>query len=129
MIGAVGTYFNSSGIAYSFDVYVNGEKVHTQSGVSDFAGFSTIVLNRYIPVKTGDKFKVVFKSNALPYQAYSRQHYIAGMSFVSSDGKSWSDMALQNKTVCLKVYTVRDDTKIIITMTFQLIIMGVHTSP
>ena len=113
LIGAVGTYFNSSGIAYSFDVYVNGEKVHTQSGVSEFAGFRTIVLNRYIPIKTGDKFKVVFKSNALPYQAYSRQHYIAGMSFVSSDGKSWSDMALQNKTVCLKVYTVRDDTKII----------------
>lgn len=67
LIGAVGTYFNGSGIAYSFDVYVNGEKVHTQSGISDFAGFSTIVLNRYIPVKTGDKFKVVFKSNALPY--------------------------------------------------------------
>ena len=113
LIGAVGTYFNESGISYSFDVYVNGAKVHTQNGVSEFAGFRTIVMNKYIPVKAGDKFKVVFKSNALPYQAYSRQHYISGMSMVSGDGKSWSDITVQNKTVCLKVYTVKDDTKII----------------
>lgn len=113
LIGAVGTYFNESGIKYSFDVYVNGAKVHTQTGVSEFAGFRTIVLNKYIPVKTGDKFKVVFKSNSVPYQAFSRQHYITGMSLVSANGKSWSDMAALNKTVCLKVYTLEDDTKII----------------
>lgn len=93
--------------------YVNGAKVHTQSGVSEFAGFRTIILNKYIPVNTGDKFKVVFKNNAHPYQAFSRVHYIPGMSMVSADGKSWSDITLQDKTVCLKVYTVGDDTKII----------------
>lgn len=60
LIGAVGTYFNESGIEYSFDIYVNGVKVHSQSGISEFAGFRTIVLSKYIPVKTGDKFKVVF---------------------------------------------------------------------
>ena len=113
LIGAVGTYFNEAGINYSFDVYVNGAKVHSQSGVSEFAGFRTIILNKYIPIKKGDKFKVVFKNNALPYQAYSRQHYVQGMSFVSADGKSWSDITLQNKTVCLKVYTVKDDTRIV----------------
>lgn len=113
LIGAVGTYFNDSGIEYSFDVYVNGAKVHTQNGVSEFAGFRTIVLSKYIPVKAGDKFKVVFKSNSVPYQAYSRQHYLAGMTFVSSDGKTFEDITLKNKTVCLKVYTVADDTKII----------------
>lgn len=36
-----------------------------------------------------------------------------GMSFVSEDGTSWSDITLKNKTVCLKVYTVKDNTKII----------------
>ena len=113
LIGAVGTYFNDSGIGYSFDIYVNGFKVHSQSGVSEFAGFRTIVLNKYIPVSAGDKFKVVFKNNNVPFQAFSRQHYIQGMSFVSKDGKSWSDITLQNRTVCLKVYTVKDDTKII----------------
>ena len=113
LIGAVGTYFNESGIEYSFDVYVNDVKVHSQSGVSEFAGFRTIVLNKYIPVKAGDKFKVVFKNNALPFQAFSRQHYVQGMSLISKDGKSWDDITLQDKTVCLKVYTVRDDTKVI----------------
>ena len=113
LIGAVGTYFNESGIDYSFDIYVNGAKVHTQKGISEFAGFRTIVLNKYIPVKAGDKFKVVFKNNNLPYQTYSRQHYNQGMSLVSTDGKTWSDITLQNKTVCLKVYTVVDNSKII----------------
>ena len=113
LIGAVGTYFNESGISYSFDVYVNGKLMHSQNGVSEFAGFRTIVMNKYIPVKAGDRFKVVFKSNALPYQAYSRQHYVPGMSFVSKNGNSWEDLRPQNRTVCLKVYTVRDDTKII----------------
>ncbi len=110
-IGAVGTYFNGRGIDYSFDIYVNGVKVHSQSGVSEFAGFRTIVLNEYVPVKVKDTFKVVFRSNALPYQAYSRQHYIHGMSMISKDGNTWRDITLENRTVCLKVYTLADDGK------------------
>ncbi len=110
-IAAVGTYFNQSGIDYSFDVYVNGVKVHSQSGVSEFAGFRTIILNEYVPVKANDTFKVVFRSNALPYQAYSRQHYVPGMSMVSEDGIFWRDITLEDKTVCLKVYTLADDKK------------------
>ena len=113
LIGAVGTYFNDSGINYSFDIYVNGVKVHSQSGVSEFAGFRTIVLNKYVHVNEGDVFKVVFKNNALPYQAYSRQHYVPGMSMISENGADWRDITLENKTVCLKVYTLADDSKII----------------
>lgn len=60
-----------------------------------------------------DKFKVIFKNNNLPYQAYSRTHYLPEMSYVSADGNNWSDITLQNKTVCLKVYTLKDDAKII----------------
>ena len=44
-IGAVGTYFNDSGIDYSFDIYVNGKLVHSQNGTSEFAGYKTIVLD------------------------------------------------------------------------------------
>ena len=113
LIGAVGTYFNESGIDYSFDVYVNDIKVYSQSGVSEFAGFRTLILNSYIPIKTGDKFKVVFKNNNLPYQAYARQHYIPGMSMVSADGTTWNDISLEDMTVCLKVYTLEDDTSMI----------------
>ena len=112
LIGAVGTYFNESGINYSFDIFLNGKKVHTQTGISEFPGFRTIILNKYIPVKTGDSFKVVFKSNAVPYQAWSRVHYMNGTSLVSKDNTNWIDFAPLNKTVCLKVYTVADDTKI-----------------
>ena len=65
LIGAVGTYFNESGITYSFDIYVNGVKKYSQSGVSEFAGFRTIILNNYVHVNAGDVFKVVFKNNAL----------------------------------------------------------------
>lgn len=113
LIGAVGTYFNESDINYSFEIYVNGVKVHSQSGISEFAGFRTIVLSKYIPVIAEDKFKVIFKNNNLPYQAYSRTHYLPEMSYVSADGNNWSDITLQNKTVCLKVYTLKDDAKII----------------
>lgn len=35
------------------------------------------------------------------------------MTMVSADGKTFKDITLENKTVCLKVYTVKDDTKII----------------
>lgn len=113
LIGAVGTYFNESGINYSFDILVNNKTVHTQSGVSEFAGFRTIVLDKYVPVKTGDVFKVVFKSNSVPYQAWSRVHYLNGTSLASADGNDWVDFATLNKTVCLKVYTVADDAKIV----------------
>ena len=108
-IGAVGTCFNGSGIDYSFDIYLNSEKVYSQSGISEFAGFRTIVLDKYIPVKVNDTFKVVFKSNAVPYQAFSREHYLEGISFVSSDNSTWTDLSTVNKTVCLKVYTVGED--------------------
>ena len=81
----MGTYFNESGINYSFDIFLNGKKVHTQTGISEFPGFRTIILNKYIPVKTGDSFKVLFKSNAVPYQAWSRVHYMNGTSLVSKD--------------------------------------------
>ena len=113
LIAGVGTYFNRSGIDYSLDIYVNGKMLYSQSGISEFAGYRTIVLSSYVPLKKGDRFKVVFKSNALPYEANSRNHYIQGMSFVSADGSTWSDITLENRTVCLKVYTVADDSKII----------------
>ena len=113
LIGAVGTYFNDKGVDYEFEVYINGNLRHTQTGVSDFAGFKTIPLNKYIPVKANDKIKVVFKSNSVPLIFLTRQHYLPNMSMISSDGVEWKDCLDLNMTVSLKVYTVRDDSKII----------------
>ena len=113
LIGAVGTYFNDSGVDYELKIYVNGKLMHTQSGVSEYSGFKTIILNKYIPIKAGDNFKVEFKNMIVPYQFKSRVHITEGQSYVSADGKTWTDYATLNKTVCLKVYTVADDSKII----------------
>ena len=104
LLGAVGTYFNDSGIDYELKIYVNDELKITQNGTSDFSGFKTIKLNEYVPVKENDVFKVVFKNNMLPYQSKSRQHYPENTSFASADGINWIDCAMSNMTACLKVY-------------------------
>ena len=104
LLGAVGTYFNNSDIDYEFKVYVNDELKLIQNGTSEFAGYRTIKLNEYIPVKENDIFKVVFKNNAIPYQDKSREHYMRNTSFVSDDGENWIDCSSLNMTACLKVY-------------------------
>ena len=113
LIGAVGTYFNETGVEYELKIYVNGNLRHTQSGTSPFAGFKTIVLNKYVPVKTGDHFKVVFKSNSVPVTLPTRQQFRDEVSFVSDDGENWIDAADLETIISLKAYAVNDDTKII----------------
>lgn len=112
-LAAVGTYFNDTGVDYEFKIYVNGELKLTQNGTSPFAGFRTIKLNKNIPVKENDTFKVVFKSNNVPFQDKSRQHLLPEMSYVSSDANTWIDFSNENKTVCLKVYTLESKNQII----------------
>ena len=113
LLGAVGTYFNESGIDYELKIYVNDELRHTQTGVSEYAGFKTIILSKYIPVIVDDKIKVEFKSNSVPFATPTRQHLLPNVSFISRDGKNWMDAFDLNSTVCLKVYTVDDNTIII----------------
>ncbi len=112
-IAAVGTYFNDTGVDYEFKIYVNGVLKLTQNGTSNFAGFKTIKLNKNIAIKENDIFKVVFKSNNVPYQENSRQHLLPGRSYVSSDAETWIDFSEQNRTVCLKLYTLDSKNRII----------------
>ena len=113
LIGAVGTYFDDSGIDYELKVHVNGELRHTQKGVSEFAGFKTIILDKYVPVKVNDTFKVEFKSSSVPFAAPTMMPLEEGVSMVSADGKEWYDTIWSNQTVCLKAYTVIDDSIIV----------------
>ena len=106
LIAAVGTYFDSEGVDYEFDIYVNGVLKHTQNGVSPFAGYHTIKLTQYIPISANDTFKVVFKNSSLPFESNSRHHHKENVSFGSMDGVNWEDLAKNNVTVILKVYTV-----------------------
>ena len=106
LIAAVGTYFDSEGVDYEFDIYVNGVLKHTQNGVSPFAGYHTIKLTQYIPISANDTFKVVFKNSSLPFESNSRHHHKENVSFGSMDGVNWEDLAKDNVTAILKVYTV-----------------------
>ena len=112
LIGAVGTFFNASGVDYEFSVLVNGVEVHTQSGVNDFMGYASIMLDKYIPVKKGDEFIVKFKSNSTAVGS-ARSNVELGSSKVSHDGKKWTDVSKHGYAAILKVYTLKDDSKII----------------
>ena len=43
----------------------------------------------------------------------SSNETMSSMSMISENGADWRDITLENKTVCLKVYTLADDSKII----------------
>ncbi len=113
LLGAVGTYFNEPGVDYELKIYVNGELRHNQSGVSEYAGFKTIILEKYVPVIVDDMIKVEFKSNSVPVAMQTRQHLLENVSYISSDGENWIDAFDLDKTVCLKAYTVDDDSVIV----------------
>ena len=105
VIGAVGTFFNQSGREYEFTVSVNDVDVHTQKGISKISGYETVNLNKPVPVKKGDTFKVTFKN--MPYVTNNlRIHPQQGKSFVSDDGKEWEDLSKVLFISILKAYAV-----------------------
>ena len=120
LIAAVGTYFNDTNVEYCVEIYVNDVLRVTQTGVSPFAGFHTIKLDSYVPIKKGDAFTVKITSNTVPFLVNSRQHYIEGASQVLDYiSGSWDNVTdLQQYygiqfVASVKAYTVADDTKII----------------
>ena len=84
--------------------------VPTAAIKSPYAGFHTIKLNEYIPIKAGDVFSAVITSNAMPviYLNGTRVHYTHGLSYRLENG-SWVDLYDEGKLAYLKVYTVADD--------------------
>ena len=107
-IAAVGTYFNQSEVNYTVEIYVNDELKLTQTGISPYAGYHTIKLNEYIPIKKGDIFKAKMTSNAIPGISTKgmRVHYTENISFMCLDGATWIDGYKEDGIACLKVYTV-----------------------
>lgn len=105
-IAAIGTYFNKKGVKYEIRIIVNDYIKLVQKGASSHYGYSTIKLDKYVPVKKNDQVIVEVISNAVPVQLNSRQHYMTDVSLYAVDGKNWSDLIDRNATVCLKLYTV-----------------------
>ena len=115
LLAAVGTYFNGGGEDYAVYIYVNQELKLVQYGISPYCGYHTIKLNEYVPIKKGDVFSVAITSNAVPYfdSDATRVHNSEYVSYIY-DGEHWEDMyKTANITVCIKAYTVEDDSKII----------------
>lgn len=107
LIAAVGTYFDSSNLNYEFSVFVNDVEVYNHKGASEFRGYSTIPLNKYIKIKKGDTFKVIFKNKA-PALTDGRTPIDKNVTFQSDDGKTWDDLSDTHRVAVLKVYTIPD---------------------
>ena len=106
LIAAVGTYFNDSDVDYSITISVNDEIVHTQSGKSSWMGYETIRLTKYIPIKTGDLFKINITSNQVPLTE-SRLKIKEGMTLSNMTEGTWQvSTHLAGSVACIKAYTI-----------------------
>ena len=82
LIAAVGTYFSKVGEKYTIQVYVNGKLVYTQKGVSEYQGYATIPLDKYIKVSKGDSFFISVESSTVPLVVFSRGYSSDNSSFI-----------------------------------------------
>lgn len=123
-LAAVSTYFNKL-TSWDLSVYVNGALKLTQSGISD-SSYSTIDLNEFIPLKTGDVFEIMFKISVdgdagVPISeavSFNYETYSENISFISYDGKTWKDFYdlewkypdhnYASQVACIKAFTILD---------------------
>ena len=109
LISAVGTYFNDSGVKYHFYILVNNKIVHSQSGISSYPGYDTIKLDKLVALKENDTFIVeMHAGNTVPVSSKSRQHYKENTSFILTES-TISDVSARGYVVCLKAYTIPDN--------------------
>jgi C1A family cysteine protease len=126
-VAAVSFYTLAPNTSYTVYVYNNatsgpitaGTAHTTDSGSFSAPGYHTVALSNPITLTANQKFSVVVEVSAnsnylAPVQArvpgYTSQATAAtGRSYVSADGKTWSDLtAMQpNMSVCLKAFTVQ----------------------
>ena len=115
LLAAVGTYFETGGENYTVMISVNGEVKLVQEGISPYCGYHTIKLDKYIPIKKGDEFFISITAGSMPYigDQSTRVHQVENVSFALFGGEWVDTYEAQNFIVCIKAYTVNDDSKII----------------
>ncbi|MBE6490994.1 MAG: hypothetical protein E7Z83_09085 [Methanobrevibacter sp.] len=124
-LAAVSTYFEKD-TKWDLTILVNGVKKLVQSGFSN-PSYSTITLDKLIPLKAGDLFEAIFKitvdKNAgVPIsEAVSLNHETYGVntSFISYDGKNWVDFYdlewvfpdhnYASQVACIKAFTILNE--------------------
>lgn len=124
-LSAVSFYTLAPDTTYTINVYSNASTSpvpttppdSTQTGYIATPGYHTIVLSNPATVTAGQKFSVSVKVSGnypfpipveYPMSGYSSKATAsAGQSFVSPDGKTWTDLTLKsrNTNVCLKAFT------------------------
>ncbi|WP_405277715.1 Ig-like domain repeat protein [Methanobrevibacter sp.] len=120
-LAAVSTYFEKA-TNWTATVLVNDEIKDALSGISA-SGYYTFNLNKFIPVKSGDVFEVIFNITTsgdvgVPIsEIYSLNKlvYAPGVSYISWDGVNWFDLYNFSKTypdhnynsgvACIKAFT------------------------
>ena len=121
-LAAVSTYFRKT-TDYVLYIYVNDELELTRSGTC-MPGYTTINLGQYVPLSSGDKFKVRFKLTAdeaefaVSYGSEANKIFqVPGTSFFSEDGKTWEDLYYYYEdydgdvtVACIKAFTVSNRT-------------------
>ena len=100
VLEAFSTYFKRV-TTWQAEIFVNDELKLTQSGKSNM-GYYTIDLDSPVPLKEGDNFTVSLKitcngnadipiSESGPQYTLIKEYFKPGVSFFSTDGKSWTD--------------------------------------
>ena len=105
LVSAIGTYFLTANESYTITIYVDGESVYTQSGVSTHGGFATIKLNKQIAVNYGHEFSVEIKSKNVPLIEDTRIHFKKGSSFLIYSNNTVADLGALGIAACIKAYT------------------------
>lgn len=132
---AVSTYFNKE-TSWELSIYVNGELKHIQAGSSPNS-YSTIELTQFIPLAVEDVFEIVFNITVdgdagVPISeavSLNKELYSQGVSFISYDGKKWSDLydfsvsypshTYSSQVACIKAFTVLNPVGTIINLTVE----------
>ena len=114
-LAAVSTYFIEDNTNYVISIFVNGQLILNQSGVSK-RGYYTINLNKYISLNNGDIFEVQFKisdDDGYTYvpvgnnSMFNKELSRPDVSFISSDGVNWEDLYKQEnpEVASIKAFT------------------------
>lgn len=121
-LAAASTIFEKQS-KWDLSVYVNNVLKVSKSGESS-PGYKTIDLGRFIPVKKGDIFEIIFKvkvdANAsVPIAeavSFNQETYHENISFISYDGKKWTDFydlewtfpdhTYASQVACIKAFTI-----------------------
>ncbi len=121
-LAAVSTYFEKQ-TSWDLFVRVNNVLEYVKSGKSN-AGYYTLDLDQFVPLKIGDVFEVMFKITVegdagVPISesiSLNNYFYHENISYISYDGKNWQDLfelewtypdhIYYSQVACIKAFTI-----------------------